>query len=259
MPVLRVAVKHKIATYISRAGEIVCGNSDYSIQFDFDEEWEAFDKKIARFIWNGKYFDQEFEGDCCPAPILSDTDSLQIGLYTYGDLHTTTPAVVPCCISILDLVETPHTENDKHYVSEAQQAAVEAKEAAEEAKNSLGGLETRMTEAEVQIVKLQTERSYGLVEEASAAVPQRDGRYFLLEPETYYAFGQVDSLAIYCQEPSDGRVHEFAFEFVPTENFTELEFYEGTAPQWAIAPQLKVGKPCQVSIMRGIGVSVGVI
>lgn len=101
--------------------------------------------------------------------------------------------------------------------------------------------------------------SYNLVEEAATVVPQRDGRFFILEPETYYAFGQVDSLAIYCQEPADGRVHEFAFEFTPTTNFTELEFYGETAPQWAIAPQLKAGKPCQVSIMRGIGVSVGVI
>ena len=66
MNTLQITVDKKIATYNERSGTIVCGNSDYQIQFSFDKEWEAHKKKTARFEWGGKYYDVEFEDDTCP-------------------------------------------------------------------------------------------------------------------------------------------------------------------------------------------------
>ena len=82
-----------------------------------------------------------------------------------------------------------------------------------------------------------------------------DETYYSLEPETYYVFGEVDALPVYCDDPNDGLIHEFAFEFVPSENFTAIEF-GSAAPIWATPVQFPIGRVCQVSIMRGVGVMI---
>lgn len=86
-------------------------------------------------------------------------------------------------------------------------------------------------------------------------IPLTDEKYYTLEPETYYIFGTVDSLPIYCNDPDDGLIHEFAFEFTPSATFTAIEF-GNTSPRWATPVQFPIGRVCQVSIMRGVGVMV---
>ena len=100
MKTLHIIVANKIATYSQRGGDIVCGNSDYQIEFTFDDEWAAYAQKTARFIWNGKYKDVVFSGTVCPVPIVANTDRLEIGVYA-EDLCTTTSAVIACRRSIL--------------------------------------------------------------------------------------------------------------------------------------------------------------
>ena len=135
MKTLRINVKDKIATYLQRDGVIVCGNKGYTIAFTFDEEWDEHTTKTARFIWNGKYYDKEFTDNECRVPVINDTTQVTVGVYA-GDLKTTTPAEIPCLISILcgnpELAES----NIKEYRDIAQKAAEEAKIAAEEAKNA---------------------------------------------------------------------------------------------------------------------------
>ena len=75
-----------------------------------------------------------------------------------------------------------------------------------------------------------------------------------LKPEKYYVFGEVDSLAVALAEVDDGKIHEYCFEFIPTEDFTELVITP--EPRWAREPQYPTGKTCQVSIVRGVGVMV---
>ena len=99
MKTLHIIVANKIATYSHRGGDIVCGNSDYQIEFTFDEEWDAYPQKTARFIWNGKYVDVTFSGTVCPVPIVANTDRLEVGVYA-KDLCTTTSAVITCRRSI---------------------------------------------------------------------------------------------------------------------------------------------------------------
>lgn len=98
---IQVSVADKIATKNCDT-VYVCGNSDYVVDFVFDAEWDAYPVKTARFVpGNGqKPIDMVFEGNSCEVPVISDTMRFNVGVYV-GDLHTTTPAVVPCKASIL--------------------------------------------------------------------------------------------------------------------------------------------------------------
>ena len=82
---------------------IVCGNSCYSVEFNFDEEWASATAKTARFayIQNGqvKYQDVVFAGTTAEVPVLSNTGEVLVGVFA-GDLQTTTPARIPCERSI---------------------------------------------------------------------------------------------------------------------------------------------------------------
>lgn len=90
----KIAVATKDATYI-------CGNSDFVVVFDFDDEWNEYDKKTARFVHgNGTHYDVMFEGNTCPVPVISDTYTIRIGVFA-GNLKTTTPAYISAKKSIL--------------------------------------------------------------------------------------------------------------------------------------------------------------
>lgn len=98
MPTIQIAVKNKIAA--SPVEQLVCGNSDYQIEFLFDEEWDSLSVKTARFVWNGQKQDVVFEGNTCPVPVISNATTCLVGVYA-GDLRTTTPALVGCRKSVL--------------------------------------------------------------------------------------------------------------------------------------------------------------
>ena len=133
MPILHIHINQKIATYNRRDGEIVCDNADYSIKFTFDNEWAGVDPKTARFVWGGEYFDREFTGDTCSVPKIMDADSVKVGVFTDGDLHTTTDAVIGCRPSILGASKVPSKNTGKGYTTQAQEAAREAESAADRA------------------------------------------------------------------------------------------------------------------------------
>lgn len=97
---LHVIVSNKIATYLRRDGNIICGNSDYQIVFAFDSEWDAYETKKARFKWNGHSQDVEFTGNTVAVPKLVNTTLLEVGVYV-EDISTTTSAQIPCLLSCL--------------------------------------------------------------------------------------------------------------------------------------------------------------
>lgn len=109
---INVSVRDKCVT---AAGNpvIVCGNSDCTVAFDFDEEWEVYNEKTARFTWfrDGApgWEDVPFTGSTVSAPAMRETDAVAVGVYA-GDIHTTTPAWVPCARCITDgaAVCAPH-------------------------------------------------------------------------------------------------------------------------------------------------------
>ena len=98
MPTIHIMVRHRRAK--SPTTHIVCGNKDYKVRFDFDAEWDAYDAKTARFIWNGWYEDVVFSGDTCAVPQINNAQVCEVGVFA-GDLRTTTPAFVKCDKSIL--------------------------------------------------------------------------------------------------------------------------------------------------------------
>lgn len=104
MPTIEIAVADKIAQ-VQGNPVIVCGNSDYTVQFTFDSEWNGYAAKTARFnfVQNGVrlYYDVLFEGNSCEIPVLNDVYEVEIGVYA-GDIHTSTPARVPCVRSATD-------------------------------------------------------------------------------------------------------------------------------------------------------------
>lgn len=95
---ITIPVKNKRA--ISPHEKIVCGNSDYTICFEFDVEWNEFETKTARFEYDGGFFERVFKGDICPVPVLQNTTACGVGVYA-GNLRTTTKAMIGCERSIL--------------------------------------------------------------------------------------------------------------------------------------------------------------
>lgn len=112
---ITVTVQNKRAT--PDASVIVCGNSDYTITFAFDDEWTDYGAKTARFVYraggNAEHIDVVFDGDTVQVPVLSQTRYVLVGVFA-GNLHTTTPARIPCALSVCDYsggrAEAPHDE-----------------------------------------------------------------------------------------------------------------------------------------------------
>lgn len=100
MPTINIKVKDKIAKQVGNE-RYVCGNSDFTVEFEFDSEWDAYPTKTARFRYDGVYQEQVFTGNSCPVPVIFNAGAIAIGVYA-GDLRTTTAAIVEARHSILD-------------------------------------------------------------------------------------------------------------------------------------------------------------
>lgn len=111
---LLVTIRDKIADYKGKVS-YVCGNSDFVICFDMDEEWAAHETKTARFVKeDGTYKDQVFTGNICPVPVISNTWGIMVGVFA-GNLHTTTSAYIPAKKSILCASGMPSAPSDDVY------------------------------------------------------------------------------------------------------------------------------------------------
>jgi len=99
---IKVDIVDKHATTLG-APVIICGNSDYSITFTFDDEWAEHDTKTARFAYVRagvlQYTDVIFTGDTVDVPVLAEITEVRVGVFA-GDLRTSTPARIPCEYSI---------------------------------------------------------------------------------------------------------------------------------------------------------------
>jgi len=133
MHIINVTVRDKIASYVGDA-YYVCGNSDFVVRFDFDDEWAALEVKTARFICeDGSFRNQVFNGNECPVPIISNTNNIRVGVFA-GNLCTTTPARVPAVKSILCPGGMPAAPEDDTYNKIMQEVADAAHTASETAK-----------------------------------------------------------------------------------------------------------------------------
>ena len=99
MNTIKLFVSDKVVYNPDDTVSIVCGNSTYQIAFLFDEEWNEFEAKTARFVYNDNVVDVPFTGDVVNVPIIGNTTLLKVGVFA-GDLHTTTAAGITCIKSI---------------------------------------------------------------------------------------------------------------------------------------------------------------
>lgn len=84
MPEINIMIKNKIATKSNNV-TYICDNSDYVINFDFDDEWDAYDTKTARFAYGGQYTDIVFAvGQSPPQSKLPLSIIVVMGNTTYG-------------------------------------------------------------------------------------------------------------------------------------------------------------------------------
>ena len=114
MPTIDIIIRNKTASAVNPPC-IVCGNSDYNVKFDFDDEWQAHNNKIGVFAYNrcGEWRSENvlFEGDTCPVPALHGVRSVWIGV-TAGDVRTSTPADVPCRMGATDFSDAPEKPSE---------------------------------------------------------------------------------------------------------------------------------------------------
>lgn len=100
MPEIKIKIRDKRA---GGTGTVICGNSDYTVAWDLDEEWMPYDTKTMRVnLADGTYQDVVFTGNTAALPVLSTPGWASVGLYA-GDLHTSRAAD----LRVLPSVTTP--------------------------------------------------------------------------------------------------------------------------------------------------------
>lgn len=110
---LKIKVRNKIA----KGGDerVVCGNSDYLVRFDLDEEWAKHQAKTMRVEYtDGTYTDVVFSGEVAALPVLRNRERVFVGLYA-GNIRTSTPAELKCEKCISDDGGTPAAPEENVY------------------------------------------------------------------------------------------------------------------------------------------------
>ena len=106
MKEIKIQVRNKIASLVNKDEILVCGNNDYLVNFDFDEEWDSSIVKTALFVFNEESVAIPFEGNSLNGAAIENSEICAIGCFS-GDLKTTTPAFVKCLRSVRDIGSVP--------------------------------------------------------------------------------------------------------------------------------------------------------
>nr|DAG46592.1 MAG TPA: nucleoid-associated protein [Caudoviricetes sp.] len=101
-----ITVRQKIAT--GDDTYIVCGNSDYTVHWDLDDEWAEYNEKtmLVRVDNSPNPYTVQFTGTDAELPALYNTRRCVIGLMA-GDVRTTTGAMFVCLPSARDASGVP--------------------------------------------------------------------------------------------------------------------------------------------------------
>lgn len=86
MKTIDIAINENVATVITEDAAIVCGNSDYILNFSFSEEWSG--AKTARFVYDSNIVDVEFTGNSCNVPTITGSREVYVGLFAEGIAST---------------------------------------------------------------------------------------------------------------------------------------------------------------------------
>ncbi|MCM1544268.1 MAG: hypothetical protein NC110_03115 [Ruminococcus sp.] len=97
MPTINIKIRNKIAVCQKRY--VISSNSNYSIEFDFDEEWKD-EVKTVRYFFDSKCVDMVFTGNVVGIPKIPACSSFGVGIFT--DKLSSTVAEIGCIISAAD-------------------------------------------------------------------------------------------------------------------------------------------------------------
>lgn len=169
MQTIKINVVDKVATAEGNPF-IVCGNSDYTIVFNFDKAWNGYNAKTARFIYeqDGEEIIAEvpFAGNSCKAPVINNAKKVDIGVYA-GDILSTSRCRINCRVSILDGEGIEHEEPPKDIYNEMVAICNDAVTAAVEATAAAEGFEATTRETFANAFKNTTVGSAVRVEDVS--------------------------------------------------------------------------------------------
>lgn len=114
MPDIQIKISSKIA--ICKKRYLVSSNANYTVTFDFDNEWDAHTVRTARFVFDSQYTDVAFSGNTVAVPKIPPCEHLEIGVYS--DSLASTTADVGCVLSVKDCPGEPVGElTDEQYES----------------------------------------------------------------------------------------------------------------------------------------------
>lgn len=111
MPEILIDIRDKIPTLIHPT-EIVTDNTDYTVRFTWDSEWETAGIKTVFFVSaTGENMPVVMEGNTCAVPMITAWRALYIGVQA-GELHTTRPCAIRVAPSIARQIGDPVTPEE---------------------------------------------------------------------------------------------------------------------------------------------------
>lgn len=87
-----MAVRRKRIARLSGEESFICDNENYTLTFDFDDEWTEHNTKTALFILpGGECVPVLTDGDTCAVPVITRPGILYVGVKAGSVLKTTAP------------------------------------------------------------------------------------------------------------------------------------------------------------------------
>lgn len=108
---IQISVKDKVACLVNPNDFLVCKNSDYEIEFLFDEQWADVGEKVALFVFGKNSKKIGFNGNVVSGIPITNASVCLVGVVS-GNIASTTPAQIKCLPSIDD--EAQDTEDYKY-------------------------------------------------------------------------------------------------------------------------------------------------
>lgn len=102
---IHITVRSRVPT-ITEGEEVISHNSDYVIEFDFDEEWTDNYKTVYFVCEDGSHQPVVINGNTCPVPVLDGEHrrifvGVQAGSIEKPSVLKTT---CPCCLKVRDSI-----------------------------------------------------------------------------------------------------------------------------------------------------------
>lgn len=102
---IHITVRSRVPT-ITEGEEVISHNSDYVIEFDFDEEWTDNYKTVYFVCEDGSHQPVVINGNACPVPVLNGEHrrifvGVQAGAAKKPSVLKTTR---PCCLKVRDSI-----------------------------------------------------------------------------------------------------------------------------------------------------------